>query len=728
MRSDPANTQRFSFTTPAFSNEIVHVVHFSGTERISAPYAFDLHLALMESESDAFAVLDQPASLWMARDGRVHPIHGIVTECEQQGRVGEYLSLRCTLQPRVWRLSLTRQSRIFQHASAIEIVTEVLKANGFTAQDVEVNVSGKVPVRDYCVQYEESDLDFLQRLLEFEGIAYHFDHASGTDVLVLTDDRSARTPIDGPDALRYAPGAGLVHDRPEHVESFCCRHRMTSGHVVVRNHHESLPHTELQAEDTVDARMPGEWYEHGVKHGSAEEGARIARIRAQEVASRHLQFSGQSNGVTLRAGRTVGLEDHPQVGFNAEYLVTRVRHSGSQRDALGLAGAEPRHSVQPDPDGHTGDGGQSEGASTYANEFTCIPVEIPFRPERRTPVPVVPGILTAEVESDGGKYAFIDEEGRYRVKLRFDRAPTGDGTATKPIRLAQPTSGPAYGMHFPCHAGAEMVLACINGDIDRPVALGAVPNPSQESPSVAANRMQNVLRTFSGNELVMDDTTDQARIQLRSARGFELDLDDSERRVRLTTPEQRTIILTDDERSVVIQTPNGRRLQFDDEAEDIVMQSARGHAVRISDADDCIAISDADGAHRWMLDFKNKTMRLKTEGDIVFEAEGAIEMTGASIRIESDGDVEVRAGGKIGQTAAEDVQLSARGDGSFTADRNLSVESGAEMQVQGMGVSITGRQHVKAVSDMRLSLQSQNVEVEGTAVADIKAALLKLNG
>jgi len=103
-------------------------------------------------------------------------------------------------------------------------------------------------------------------------------------------------------------------------------------------------------------------------------------------------------------------------------------------------------------------------------------------------------------------------------------------------------------------------------------------------------------------------------------------------------------------------------------------------------------------------------------------------MSGASIRIDSDGDIEVSAGGAVQQTAEEDIQLSAKGDGSFTADRDLSVESGAEMQVKGMDVSIAGRQLVEAVSDRRLSLQGQNVEVEGAAVADIKAALLKLNG
>jgi len=729
MRADPANAPQFSFTTPAFPDEAVHVVRFSGTERLSGLFAFDLHLALEESETDAFSLLNKPASLWMDREGRAHPIHGIVTECEQKGRVGDYVSLRCTLRPRIWRLSLTRQSRIFQHASAIEIVIEVLNRNSFTTQDVSVDVKGTVPTRTYCVQYQESDLDFMQRLLEFEGIAYHFDHASGTDVLVLTDDRSARSSIDGPDALRFAHGAGMVHDRSEHVESFSCRHRMTSGHVVLRNHHDALPHTELQSGETVDARMPGEWYEHGVKHDSADDGARIARIRAQEVACRHLQFSGRSNGVTLRAGRTFGLKDHPKNDFNAEYLVTRVRHSGSQQEALGLAGADPGPPIHSELEGRPEDKNPGKGlSSTYANEFTCIPAEVSFRPKRETPVPVVPGILTAEVESDGGKYAFIDEEGRYRVKLRFDREATGDGMATKPIRLAQPTSGAAHGMHFPCHAGAEMVLACVNGDIDRPVALGAVPNPSQQSPSVAANRMQNVLRTFAGNELVMDDTTDQARVQLRSASGFELDLDDAEKRVRLTTPEQRTIILDDADRSVVIQTPTGRRLRLDDEAEDIQLQSARGHALRISDADDRIMITDSHGAHRWTLDFQNGTMSLKTEGDIVFEAEGTIEMSGASIRIDSDGDVEVSAGGAVQQTAEEDIQLSAKGDGSFTADRDLSVESGAEMQVKGMDVSIAGRQLVEAVSDRRLSLQGQNVEVEGAAVADIKAALLKLNG
>ena len=199
------------------------------------------------------------------------------------------------------------------------------------------------------------------------------------------------------------------------------------------------------------------------------------------------------------------MSGHPRADLDGDFLLTAVEHRGARPDA-GPAGA---------------DGGPGLPAAldlAYTNTFHALPATAPFRPARTTPVPTAPGLMTARVESAGGPYAFVDEDGRYRARLALDRSGAPEAQATRPVRLAQPYSGPNYGLHLPNHAGTELLLGFTNGDLDRPIALGTVPNPSQGSPAVARNRMENVLRSWAGNALVLDDTQDGEHVRLTAVK------------------------------------------------------------------------------------------------------------------------------------------------------------------------------------------------------------------
>jgi type VI secretion system secreted protein VgrG len=198
-------------------------------------------------------------------------------------------------------------------------------------------------------------------------------------------------------------------------------------------------------------------------------------------------MSGDSNCAGLRSGFKFSLQDHYRSDLDSDYLVTHLTHFGSQ----GAGYATPM--------------GGGEGPA-YRNEFTCIPAEVPYRPPRLTPEPRIPGIMTAKVETAGGDYAHIDEDGRYRVKMPFDLSERTNANASRAIRVAQPYTGSGYGMHFPVHAGTEMVWACIDGNVDRPLGLSTVPNASQATPVTSANKSINMIKTASNNVISMDDT------------------------------------------------------------------------------------------------------------------------------------------------------------------------------------------------------------------------------
>ena len=199
-------------------------------------------------------------------------------------------------------------------------------------------------------------------------------------------------------------------------------------------------------------------------------------------------MTGTSNCFRLRTGFQVRPRGPlPGAIINQTYLVT---HVVAPRLRVRCAGSRER---------------SGDRESGYQNEFTCVPASAPYRPPRITPIPKLPGVLTAKVESAGGDYAPIDDQGRYRVRFPFDLGKEGKAQATKPVRLAQPYSGPDYGQHFPVHKDAEMVVACVDGNVDRIIGLSTVPNPSQASPVTSANQTENTIRTAKDNHIVLQD-------------------------------------------------------------------------------------------------------------------------------------------------------------------------------------------------------------------------------
>ena len=494
MAAPDANVAQLTFESANLEPETFQVVRFEGEEQLSQPFRFVIEL-LSEDPAVALSdVVNQPAAL------TVHgvAVHGIVEDIQQRGHTAEYYGYQVVLVPHFALLGLSYQSRIFQEMTVEDIVGEVL--DELSGLKYRFELDGSYLTRRYTVQYQETDLNFVSRLLEHEGIWYYFEHTDGDDVLVMTDSPTGGPPIEGDSTLPYNVGAALVaEEEVEAVREFVCHQRVVTGKVVLKDYNYETPDTELVSESQINAEMPGVRYEYGPNYPDQGEGDRLARIRNEEIECRRLVMRGDSDSPRFHAGFKFTLDKHFRDDLNTDFLFTHVRHVGDQGAALPW--------LSP-----------GEDAPGYRNEFTCIPTEVPFRPPRVTPIPRLHGILTAKVETAGGDYAYIDDMGRYRVKMPFDLSDAGDGTASLPIRMAQPNSGPGYGMHIPNHAGTEMVWACINGDPDRPLALSTVPNPSQASPSTGSNNSQSVFRSWGQNELMFDDAIGSENIFLHATK------------------------------------------------------------------------------------------------------------------------------------------------------------------------------------------------------------------
>jgi type VI secretion system secreted protein VgrG len=498
-----ANQSHFSFETTAVPADALHVVEFSGVEEMSRTYRFALRLVSDDPEIDLDAVIGRPATFSLRRrEGDPLPIHGVVSEFRQGPRISEWYSYEAILVPRLWFLSLSFQCRVFQQMRVDEIVADVLKQAGFGSQDFKFSLKTKLPQREYCVQYRETDLDFIQRLLEHEGIYYFFEQpADGKEVIVFTDDRAESPDIDGGRRIEYHTGAGLVGtDDAETIRDFSAQRQVVTGQVILKDYNYRTPETQLVSRAELATEMPGVFYDYGAHFKTATEGDRLARVRGEELEARRCIFRGESDAPALRAGYVFALAEHFRADFNSDYLITRVEHEGSQGRGFGLGFDGP--------------------LATYKNTFVAQLATTQYRPPRTTPIPRISGIITARLETAGGDYAYIDDQGRYKVKLPFDLSAKGSGSASRAVRMAQPYSGAGYGMHFPNRAGGEMVLACIDGDVDRPIGLSTVPNPSNASPVSAGNNAQCVIRSAGNNELTLDDSIGAENILLHGTKDW----------------------------------------------------------------------------------------------------------------------------------------------------------------------------------------------------------------
>ena len=495
--------KNFTFVSKGLAEDAFEVVRFSGTEAISRPYEFTVTLSAKDADIDLKGVLRNPATLTIVRDEEKIPIHGVLAAFEQLHEANQRIFYRAVLVPKLWYMGLSRENRLFLDKSVPQMIEEVLKQGGLTTQDYELKTTRSYPAWEYVCQYRESNLDFISRWMEREGIYYFFKQAEAGEKLVITDSSTVHENIHGESTIPYSPAAGLIPEDEEIVTGFVCRQNVLPKKVIVKDYNYRKPTLEEKAEADVDPNGRQEVYIYGEHFKDPSQGKELASIRAGEFLCRETIYYGEATSPRLAPGFLFQLAKHYRGSSNRRFLVTEVEHRGVGAGVL-LSGMSQ-------------DQAQGEMEPGYSNHFVCIPAEVQFRPERKTPKPRFNGTMNAVVDAAGdGSTAQLDDQGRYKVILPFDLSGRKSGKASRWIRMAQPYSGSDYGTHFPLHKGSEVLLTFIDGDIDRPIISSAAPNPHTKSPVTSANETQSVIRDNFGNEIVMDATPGDEHILLHS--------------------------------------------------------------------------------------------------------------------------------------------------------------------------------------------------------------------
>jgi type VI secretion system secreted protein VgrG len=335
-------------------------------------------------------------------------------------------------------------------------VTQILKDGGITSERFDFRLQNQYKPREYCVQYRETDLNYISRLLEEEGIFYFFEHSEEKHVLVFADSTVAYQQIQGEGEVTYNPSRGLVPEE-EYVYGLAFSRRILSGKITRRDFNFEKPALDLTAQDEADSFKKLEIYDYPGNYLDQERGKKLAKIRLQEAITFKEMAEGSSVCSRFIPGFTFKLTDHEREEFNQEYLLVEVMTTGSQPQSL-------QEEVG------------AEAGATFSNEFLCIPSSVTLRPGRITPKPVVEGIQTAIVVGPKGEEIYTDEYGRVKVQFHWDREGKADEKSSCWIRVSQAWAGANWGAMFIPRIGHEVIVDFIEGDPDRPIITGSVYN------------------------------------------------------------------------------------------------------------------------------------------------------------------------------------------------------------------------------------------------------------
>jgi type VI secretion system secreted protein VgrG len=499
-----ANRQ-LAVTTP-LGKDVPLLTAFAGQEWMSRLFHFQLDLL---SEKDAVAPKDivGKSVTWVYQPIGAMPRYfsGVVSRFSAGIPSGGFRHYRAEVVPWLWFLTRTTDCRIFQNKTAPAIIEQVFKDLAFSAY--ELNLKAAYCKRDYCVQYRETDFDFVSRLMEQEGIFYWFRHENGQHTLVLADQKSAYK--DCPEK-EVAFSVGSL--TPNHITSWDHQYEFRPGKYAQTDYNFEAPATSLMTNATSLVKLPGndklEVYDYPGLYVKKADGDAATKVRMEAEEAAYDVVSGASTCRTFTPGGKFTLKKHACPSEAGKgYVLTAVQHSA--RDSSYTNG--------------------KASSQLYSNTFTCIPDAVTFRPARTTPRPVVQGPQTAVVVGPKGEEVYTDKYGRVKVQFHWDREGKQDENSSCWIRVAENWAGKNWGVVFHPRIGQEVIVEFLEGDPDRPIITGRVYNAQQMPPyPLPANQTQSAIKTRSSkgggaddfNELRFEDAKDKEDIYFHAQKDF----------------------------------------------------------------------------------------------------------------------------------------------------------------------------------------------------------------
>ena len=620
----------------------------SAQEEVSRLFEFQIIATSVDGALAADDFLGKPVAVSLqVGDDAPRWFNGMVSSFGIEGGDGRYVSYRITARPWLWLLTRSADLRIFQGQSVPDIVSAIFaEYNG----SVSVKLSGTYAPRVYCVQYRETDFNFVSRLMEEEGIFYWFAHTEDKHELVLADSASAHAAVPGFESVLFRVQQQAL-DEQAAIHQWHMRHEIQTGKLVLRDYDFEKPSADLKTEPASGSRSHAqaghEVYDYPGLYTDKSAGADRAKIRLDEATSRFGRFTGQGNTPGLAAGAKFSLADHPRADQNVAYTVL-----ATQID-MQLAANET--------------GGAKE--SGFLCRFTLQRFDEPFRPLRSTRKPAVAGPQTAVVVGQGDPGDIVtDPYGRVKVQFHWDRVGKKDNSSSCWVRVASPWAGNGFGMIALPRLGQEVVVDFLEGDPDRPLITGRVHNAEQMPPyELPANATVSTIKSRSKlgatdgfNELRFEDKKGDEYVWLQAQKD----------RFEIVEETLKSQIGKDEHRSVKLN----RKEQVEGEYHLMVSKGVK----QKFDAKYSVDTKED------MLLKAGGLFSLKTGKDITAQS-------GAAISLKSATDLHLKIGANIGAVGGQNVHIKAGMSVVIEGAMQISIKAGGSSIVLGPdGVSITG--------------------------------------
>lgn len=675
----------------------------SGHEAMSAPFALSLTLLGTDARIDRSRLLSQPVTVTLPTQNPLNPryLNGKITRVavgamELSGT--RYAAYTLTVEPDLWPMKRDRNLRIFQEKTVPQIVCALLAENRVNVED---RLSGRYRMWDYCVQYQESSLDFISRLMELEGIAYHFEHGPDKHTLVLTDGVTRYQPFSGYETIPYHPTPSGGTTDEEGISEWALEDSVTPGIYSLDDYDFRKPHAWLfQARQNPVSPSPGridvyDWPGRFVDHHHGED---YARIRQERWQVEHQQIQGAANAMGIAPGTTFQLSNAPFFSDNGEYLTTAAEyHFEENRYASG-----------------------SGNDTVQRTRFVVIPSSVVYRPAQTTLWPRTGGPQTAKVVGPPDESIWTDKYGRVKVKFHWDREAKGDDTSSCWVRVSSAWAGQGYGGVQIPRVGDEVVIDFINGDPDRPLIIGRVYNeasmPPWELPG-SATQMGFISRTKDGapdqaNMLRFEDKPGAEQLSVQAQRNMDTYVKNEESH---TVGSHRTKTVQGNETTTVALnrtetvsgnetlTVAGSRTETVSGAE---TQSVTGNRNRTVSGSETIAVTGS------------KTTTIGGDDSRTISGNQAIAVTGT--RTDTvEGHVTLTFSKGLDEFISKNVNSHITGTLNETTDgaKSTSVGAGHQMVVTrgGQLIDVTGNQTLLASADT--TLQSGGVMTASAATS-----------
>lgn len=580
-----------SLSTPLGEDKLV-LTAFDAVEGLSELFEFRVDAMSDDANIDFDQLLGRSCSVSVKLfEPQARRFSGLAVEAQATGMIQDLYTYQLVLRPALWLLTRTTNCRIYHKKTVIEIVSEVLEERQI---DFRLATKDGYPKLDYCVQYRETDYNFIARLMEQHGVYFFFTHSGDSHKLVLADQTSSHEDVVGLSTVRYSTSSTAQHSMEQTLSSWSSERRFRTGKVELRDYNFRNPNEHLVGQASGFERYSKattfEHYDYPGKHDNEGDGKKYAKIRLDaEQAIDHRRFAS-GEAVNLYPGGLVQVKEHPIESEDQKYLVVRCAHHLTNE--LYRSGTAPSAAERP-----------------YHGNFELQPSDHVYRAPIVTPKPVMHGPQTAKIvardTSSDSEEIDVDDDGFGLVKVLFhwDR----DARRSCWLRVAQLWAGPAWGGQFIPRIGMEVVVDFLEGDPDRPLVVGAVYNGNNKYPyDLPANKTQSGIKSDSSkghggyNEFMFEDLKGSEKIRMHAQKDHEVVILNSETTTigenfsgggasRATTLKQGddTLTLNNGSQSVTIHG-GSQTIGVDN---DITIQSTAGGTIKVITGASSITLS-----------------------------------------------------------------------------------------------------------------------------------------